>query len=144
MIATIPMMRPEAVVTRASETAPASCICFTPSTLPCAICMKDLIIPICNEGRLPGMGSEADYQQMIEAAGLRVVKFEDLTRKVEETWAICIRRTIKGFFTDPKMWKYVLGKNRSELVFALTLRRIQKAYQCGAMRYGWFVIEKPE
>lgn len=104
---------------------------------------KDLIIPICNEGRLPGMGSETDYREMIEATGLRVVQFQDLTRKVEETWAICIRRTIKGFFTDPKMWKYVLGKNRSELVFALTLRRIQKAYQCGAMRYGWFEIEKP-
>ena len=98
--------------------------------------------PICDEGRLPGMGSESDYLAMIEDAGLKVVKFEDLTRKVEKTWPICCRRVIKALFSSKEIWKYLMGPNRTEVIFAPSLWRIWKAYRCDAMRYGWFVIEK--
>jgi len=104
---------------------------------------KGLIEPICREGRLPSMGSRADYDGLIESAGLQVTHFEDLTRNVEKTWVICGQRLRNAFFTKPAVWKYLLGKERSEAIFIPSLRRIRKAYKCGAMRYGMYEISKP-
>ena len=54
--------------------------------------IRYLLEPICREGRLPGMGNEADYRRFAEQAGFRVVQVDDLSARVSRTWWICIRR----------------------------------------------------
>lgn len=104
---------------------------------------RHLLEPICDEGRLPSMGTDADYRSMIADAGLELLSFRDLTRQVEKTWSICCRRLAIFILTDPEAWRYLLSKERSEAVFIPSLWRILHAYRRGAMRYGWFVVQSP-
>jgi len=100
--------------------------------------VKYLLEPICREGRLPSMGSERDYKEMMERAGLSQIEFEDLSSSVKKTWEICSYRTIKGFCTDKEIRKYILNQNASDRVFAKTVMRILTAYKTQSMRYGLF------
>lgn len=104
--------------------------------------VKHLLEPICREGRLPSMGSEEDYRAMIADAGLKLLDYEDLSRQVRKTWAICARRASKRALFDRKLRQFLRDKNSTERVFALSLFRILAAYHKGSMRYGIFTVEK--
>ncbi len=102
--------------------------------------VRHLLEPICREGRLPSMGTREEYAAMAEAAGFRVVGFEDVSARVARTWSICIRRLARSIVTDRDTRRLALiGRNR---VFALSLPRLLVAYRTGAMRYGIFTLEK--
>ena len=103
---------------------------------------RHLLEPICREGCLVGMGNEADYRQWLAAAGLTLESAEDMSRQVRRTWPICIRRTIRSFFTDPALRRYLLQDHGRNRVFAITLMRIWLAYLTGAMRYVIFTAVK--
>jgi tocopherol O-methyltransferase len=120
-----------------------------------------LLEPICREGRLPGIGTVAEYRRLLEAEGLVLREFEDLSSRVKRTWSICIRRLAARIATDsryrqllrsrssrnrifawtlPRMWlAYQTGA-----IFAWTLPRMWLAYQTGAMRYGLFACTEAE
>lgn len=104
---------------------------------------RRLLEPICREGRLVGMGNEADYHRWIAAAGLELQSTDDLSRQVRRTWPICIRRTIAGFFRDPELRRFLFDDHRRNRIFALTLLRIWLAYLTGALRYTVFSVVKP-
>lgn len=104
--------------------------------------VKHLLEPICREGRLPSMGSEEDYLQMMGDVGLELLDFSDISKQVKKTWAICVYRTGKAFFRDRDLRKYLLNKNSTERIFAKSLFRIWAAYNKKAMRYGLFTAEK--
>ncbi len=104
---------------------------------------QKLLEPICREGRLPGMGSQSEYEAMLSVAGLRLLEFHDLSQQVKKTWSICLRRVILRVMTRPKYWRMFLSRARTQAIFFNSLFRIRRAYQTGAMRYGLFVIEKP-
>ena len=104
---------------------------------------RRLLEPICREGRLPGMGTRTDYAALIQAAGLRLERFEDLSQRVMKTWQICQRRVLRTLLTSPSMWWFLIRRKSSHAIFLLTVRRIQRAYLTGAMRYGIFVLESP-
>lgn len=104
--------------------------------------IKHLLEPICREGRLPSMGSQIDYQQMMENADLKDIQFEDISHAVKKTWTICARRFLKGILTDKQLRRFLLNKNRSDRVFAKTVFRIWSAYQTKSMRYGLFTAKK--
>ena len=102
-----------------------------------------LLEPICREGRLPGMGSEAEYRAWASTAGLVVDRFEDLSDRVRRTWALCTRRVAVKLLTDPLYRRYLLdtrGKNR---IFALSVPRIWIAYLTRSMRYVLLTAHKP-
>jgi len=101
-----------------------------------------LLEPICREGRLPGMGSESEYRAMMAEAGLAVTGFEDLTRQVWRTWAICLGKALKGIATERSYRAFLLDGGNSDRSFAVTLLRILLAYRLGAMRYGLFAARK--
>ena len=105
---------------------------------------KTLLIPICTEGRLPGMATAAEYRDMISSAGLELHDFQEVSRQVRKTWWICIRRTVWNVLTKRKYIRALLDRNRSNRVFAITLFRILIAYYTGSMQYGIFVISKPK
>ena len=102
-----------------------------------------LLEPICREGRLPGMGDEADYLGLARDAGFVTVASEDLSEGVRRTWSVCARRLLGRLATDPRYGRYLLDRRATDRVFALTLLRLLLAYRIGAMRYGLMVFERP-
>jgi len=100
--------------------------------------VRHLLEPICDEGRLPSMGSEREYRAMAAAAGFTVAGFEDVSAAVAPTWTICLRRFLGAMVTDPVLRRLVLAaRNR---LFARSLPRLILAYRTGAMRYGVFTF----
>jgi tocopherol O-methyltransferase len=104
---------------------------------------EHLLLPICREGRLPGMATADEYAEMISRAGLKLEAYKELSRKVRKTWWICARRLLWKLATKRKYRNALLDRNKSNRIFALTLLRIIAAYQTGAMQYGVFQISKP-
>lgn len=100
-----------------------------------------LLEPICREGRLPSMGNEAEYREMMCEAGLVDVTYEDLSQKVKKTWPIIVGRMAVRLFTDPEARRFLrYGPNRE---FARTVFRLWLAYNTGSMRYGLLTCRKP-
>jgi tocopherol O-methyltransferase len=105
--------------------------------------VRHLLEPVCREARLCRLGAEADYRRLVEAAGLRLVAFEDLTRAVRRTWSICLRRLLGLLLRDAAARRFLLDQRQSNRVFALAVPRLILAYRTRALGYGLFVAEKP-
>jgi tocopherol O-methyltransferase len=103
--------------------------------------VKHLLEPICREGRLPSMGSRADYEALAKEAGFRLVGYEDISREVRRTWSICLRRLAGRFITDGEIRRLALSRATQNREFILSLPRLILALRSGAMRYGVFVWE---
>jgi tocopherol O-methyltransferase len=101
-----------------------------------------LIEPICREGRLPSMGTETDYRELLRAGGFVFESFEDLTSRVEKTWPICARRFLWHLARRPRTVRFLLDHHSENRIFALTIFRIWLAYALCALRYGIFVATK--
>jgi tocopherol O-methyltransferase len=107
-------------------------------------CERRLLLePICREGRLRGMGSASDYDRLVKSVGLVPVRFEDVSRRVKRTWAICAGRVLRGLFREASYRRFLLNDLSSNRVFVLTLMRIWLAYELGSMRYGILTAVKP-
>jgi tocopherol O-methyltransferase len=102
-----------------------------------------LLEPICREGRLPGMGDEADYRRLAAGAGFAVLGCEDLSRQVRRTWTVCARRLAGKLATDGRYRRYLRSRGAGDRVFAFTLLRLLAAYRTGSMRYGLITCRKP-
>ena len=100
-----------------------------------------LLRPICDEGRLPSMGTAADYERMARDAGFVGCTYTDISDAVARTWTICLGRFLHAFATRADVRRIALsGRNRA---FALSLPRLILAYRTGAMRYGIFRFDMP-
>jgi tocopherol O-methyltransferase len=104
--------------------------------------IRHLLEPICREGRLPGMGTAAEYRQMAEQAGFAVERVEDFSAQVARTWWLCLRRGIGKVLSDSRYRRFLLDGASSERIFAVTMVRLMVAYRIGAMRYGVLVLRK--
>jgi tocopherol O-methyltransferase len=105
--------------------------------------VRYLLEPICREGRLPSMGTEAEYRDMAEAAGFAVESFEDLSPKVRRTWSVCIWRVLAKLATDESYRRFLRDAQADDRIFAMSLLRIFFAYRTGSMRYGLLIASKP-
>lgn len=99
---------------------------------------RALLRPICDEGRLPGLATEPEYRRWMEACGLRLLAFDDLSKQVRPTWSWCVRRMCGRLLHDAGAWAYLMDPGRTERRFALTVGRMWLAYRVGALRYGLF------
>lgn len=104
---------------------------------------RHLLEPICREGRLPSMGTEADYRSFISGAGFEVEGVTDASRQVRGTWGICARRAVAKIFTDQHARAYLFSAASRNRGFLLTVGRIWLAYRTGAMRYLVWRASKP-
>ena len=104
--------------------------------------VRHLLRPICSEGRLPSMGSRADYADLAARAGFRAIGYTDITSQVSRTWWICLRRLAQRLVTDRAIRRLALRKATTSRDFILSIPRLILAYRTGAMRYGVFVWEK--
>jgi tocopherol O-methyltransferase len=105
--------------------------------------VRHLLEPICREGRLPGMGDEADYRAMGAQAGFEVEGVEDISANVSRTWEICARRLLRMAITKPRYLRFLVDRRETNRVFALTLFRLMLAYRTQAMRYCLLTYRKP-
>lgn len=107
--------------------------------------LEDRLIlePVCREGRMPGMGTAADYRRFFEEAGFEFDSFRDLTRQVKKTWPVCAMRFLGGLCRKPAYARFLFNRHRRNRIFALTMLRIWLAYNTGSMRYGIFTANKP-
>lgn len=101
-----------------------------------------LLEPICREGRLPSMGSRADYEALAAGAGFALHDYEDASRRVRRTWMICLRRLARGLLNDPALRRLAFSRATTNRSFMLSLPRLIVALRTGAMRYGIFVWDK--
>ena len=103
-----------------------------------------LLEPICREGRMPHMGTFADYERLAVAAGLALEAVEDGSRKVARTWPLIVRTFAAQFLRQPARARFLFHAHARNRVFARTIFRIHLAYRTGAMRYGVFTLRKRE
>lgn len=97
-----------------------------------------LLEPICHEGRLPSLGSAADYRAMAEAAGFGCEDYTDISASVARTWRLCTWRFMRAMVMDARVRRAAISaRNR---LFARSLPRLMLAYRTGAMRYGVFTF----
>ena len=104
---------------------------------------RHLLKPICAEGRLPSMGSRADYEDLASRAGFVLTSYEDISRGVRRTWGICMRRLALRLVTDRAVRRLALSSTTQSRSFVLSLPRLDVALRTGAMRYGVLVWDKP-
>lgn len=102
---------------------------------------RHLLLPICREGRLPSMGSRADYEDLAARAGFVLSGYEDISRQVRRTWSICLRRLVWRLVTDKDVRRLALSRATENRDFLLSLPRLILALRSGAMRYGLFQWE---
>lgn len=103
---------------------------------------RHLLEPICRQGRLAGLATETDYRRLLEATGFEIDEYDDASRNVRKTWAICIARTIKAIGRDRKYRRFLLDSKVRNREFFLTMFRIFMAYAIGAMQYGIFTAHR--
>jgi tocopherol O-methyltransferase len=101
-----------------------------------------LLMPICEGGRLAGIGSVADYEGWLARAGFEEIRYEALGPLVRKTWTVCLRRMAAFFFNDARARRFVFHGPENR-VFAKTVFRIWLAYRLGVMEYGLFTARKP-
>jgi len=103
--------------------------------------VRHLLLPICREGRLPSMGSRADYEHLASEAGFRLTDYQDISREVRRTWSICLARLVKSLISDSGIRRLALSQATQSRDFMLSLPRLILALRTGAMRYGIFQWE---
>ncbi|MGE0616317.1 MAG: class I SAM-dependent methyltransferase [Bacteriovoracia bacterium] len=104
--------------------------------------VRHLLEPICREGRLPSMGSEAEYREFFARARFKNVRFEELSSQVKKTWPICAWRLTKGLVTRPDLRRFLRTSPSADRAFAKTVFRLWLAYETRSMRYGIFTATK--
>ncbi|MGH8502584.1 MAG: SAM-dependent methyltransferase [Gammaproteobacteria bacterium] len=109
---------------------------------PNGLSVRHLLEPICREGRLTGLATETEYRGLLTEAGFDVRQFDDVSREVRRTWAICIARALKAVCVDRRYRQFLLNARMRNREFLLTMFRILAAYHLGAMRYGIVAARK--
>lgn len=103
--------------------------------------VRHLLSPICREGRLPSMGSRADYVDLARRAGFALTGYDDISRQVRRTWTTCLGRLAKSLVSDGAVRRLALSRTVESRDFMLSLPRLIVALRTGAMRYGIFQWE---
>ncbi|HEU4628196.1 MAG TPA: class I SAM-dependent methyltransferase [Gemmatimonadaceae bacterium] len=101
-----------------------------------------LLEPICREGRLPGLATEAEYRALLAGAGLVIERSDDVSTGVRRTWPICIRRLAAALVREPGYRRFIASAANVDRVFAVTMLRLWAAYVTGAMRYVVFTAQR--
>ena len=104
--------------------------------------VRHLLEPICREGRLPSMGAREDYEALARGAGFALLRYDDISREVRRTWAICAGRAARRLATDRAFRRFAFARTTKNRSFILSVPRLMVALRTGAMRYGVFVWEK--
>lgn len=104
---------------------------------------RHLLVPICREGRLPGLASLPEYTRLMKQTGFESVSAHRLTPLVKRTWPESVVRTVRYFVANPGMVRHLSPRVLSSADFSRSLLRIWLAYEVGAMEYAIFRGKRP-
>jgi tocopherol O-methyltransferase len=96
-----------------------------------------LVAEVCRGTLRASLPTRKDYLRWLEAAGFEGAQVEDLTRKVEPTWDLCLA-TARRRLVRVALW--FLG--RQARAFVASFQAIRRAYTAGALAYGMFTARK--
>jgi tocopherol O-methyltransferase len=92
-----------------------------------------LVESVCRGMLCPGLACMSDYARWMRAAGFSGVEAEDVTRRVEGTWARCAEIASRA---EVRALAAVSGERVRS--FLESFAAIKLAYEVGAMAYGMF------
>ncbi len=95
---------------------------------------QQLCYEVCEGFFCPSLGTQADYEGWLKAAGLQMVHSELWTDQVWKTWEICRDRVRRS---GVRYLARVLGQDH--VMFLDRFDAILEAYKTKAMEYGCFV-----
>ncbi len=95
---------------------------------------SQLVYEVCDAFLCPSLGTAADYRRWMEAAGLTILSYSDVTANVDRTWEICMDRTRSWW-----LHRFARRAGASMESFLHRFETILRAYRTGAMKYGCFV-----
>lgn len=85
----------------------------------------------------PNMKTMADYKLYMEAAGMQVRVFEDISKNVSKTWDLCL-----DIIKNPTLWKLALFHGKEFVDFMKAFQAMRNGFASGAFVYGLIVAEK--
>jgi tocopherol O-methyltransferase len=92
---------------------------------------------VCEGMFCPSLGTQADHEAWLSAAGLQMIESQLWTEKVLQTWEICRSRVNR---TGVRWLAKLVGENHT--LFLDRFDAILDAYRSRAMEYGCFIAEK--
>lgn len=100
---------------------------------------RKLVYEVCEGFLCPSLGTQADYEQWMQDAGLVLERSDLWTERVLRTWEICMQRVR---WTGVGLLGRLSGRDTDR--FLRRFKTILEAYRTGAMQYGCFVVRKPD
>ncbi len=98
---------------------------------------QNLIHEVCRGMLCPSLGSQRDYLRWLRAAGFAEIAFEDITRRVEQTWEHCALVARR-----PEVQLLLRTADDRTRDFVGAFDAIHQAYAEGAMAYGMFAATR--
>jgi cyclopropane fatty-acyl-phospholipid synthase-like methyltransferase len=98
---------------------------------------RKFIEPI-EQGMLVEMETMADYESYLVAAGLKIVRREELTRQCAKTWNFGL-----DIIGDKSLWALAAKNGEDFLTYLRAFRAMRAGYASASFVYGLFVARKP-
>jgi tocopherol O-methyltransferase len=96
-----------------------------------------LVADVCRGMLCPSLGSRKDYTSWMRAASFDDIAAEDITRRVERTWAYCA-----AIVERPGLRALRWLMDAQTRAFVHSFAAIRRAYAEGAMAYGMFTARR--
>ncbi len=97
---------------------------------------KLLLVPICDEGRLPSLFTTSEYVDVLKNTGFKIKSVENLSSQVAKTWELVLKEMSKYTALHPlEMWKNYQVAQRSH-DFLWTPLRMWGGFKTGALEYS--------
>lgn len=95
------------------------------------------VYDVCEGFLCPSLGTAADYQEWMTAAGLELETYHDWTDRVARTWEICDRRVRRSGVRS--LARLI---DRETVLFLDRFPTLLQAYRDGSMEYGCLIARK--
>lgn len=104
--------------------------------------VKWLLKPICQGGKLTGLSSIEEGQNLLNELSLQVTEASDLTTSVSKTWHHITAKLMRKLASDAAYRKFMWQSLFRDRTLFFSIPRVIIAYATGCLKYGWLVAEK--
>lgn len=100
---------------------------------------QGLVHQVCEGMLCPSLGDRRDYETWMRQAGFSNIRFQDITRRVEKTWDLCVQIAQR-----PQVRAILRSAESQTRRFVAAFELIRRAYLEDAMQYGMFFARAAE
>lgn len=97
---------------------------------------KKCIVPI-EKGMFVELHVIKEYESLLQAEGLKVIKTEDMSKHVAKTWDICA-----DIIKDKTLWKLATKMGIEFVYFLQAFQALRAGYKSGNFVYGLIIAKK--